>query len=466
MRRRPAVTAFDAVIANGLVVTLNPESDVIAGGAVWVRDGRIAEITVPAPEAAPAAAVTVDARGGLVLPGLVNTHTHLPMSLFRGLADDLPLAQWLNEHIFPVEAAHLNPRTVHAGTLLACAELLLGGTTTCCDGYFFEDAVAAAVEAAGLRAVLGQGVIDFPAPGVPDPSGNITAAAGFADRWDRRSPRVTPSIFCHSPCTCSRKTLCAAKAAADARGLLFQIHVAETRSERDRFAAEKGCSPVAYLSRLGILDENTLAVHAVWVDDEDIGILRSTGARVSHVPQSNMKLASGIAPVPEMIAAGIPVGLGTDGCASNNDLDLFAEMDTAAKIHKVRKMDPSVMDAGMVLRMATIEGARAIGLSDRIGSIEVGKQADLIVVDTAVPRLTPLYRPESHLVYAACGADVRHVMVAGQLLVCDRRLTGLDLESILRDAREIAEGIKGFRLKAEGFDDGERRADDSPICNY
>ncbi len=439
---------WDAVIANGLVVTVNPRGDVIEGGAVWVKDGRIARVGLPPGGERPAAAETIDARGGIVLPGLVNAHTHLPMSLFRGLADDLPLERWLNDHIFPVEAAHLDPHTVRTGTLLSCAEMLLSGTTTCCDGYFFEDLVARAVEASGMRAVLAQGVIDFPAPGVPDPSRNVAAAAAFADRWRRRSPRVTPSIFCHTPCTCSEKTLRAAKAEADALGLTLQVHAAETRQERERIEAEKGCSPVAYLERIGVLDGNTLLAHAVWVDEEDIGILRRSGARVAHLPESNMKLAAGIAPVPEMIAAGIPVGLGTDGCASNNDLDLFAEMDTAAKVHKVRTMDPAVMDAGTVLRMATIEGARALGLGDRIGSIEVGKEADLVVVDTQAPHLTPLYRPESHLVYAARGADVRCVMVAGKLLVRDRRLLGLDLGEILRDARgiaaRIARGDKGL----------------------
>ena len=446
---------FDTVIHNGLIVTLNSRGDVITGGAVCVRDGRIAQVAAQ-PKGDLPAAQSIDACGGIVMPGLVNSHTHLPMSLFRGLADDLPLADWLKHHIFPVEAAHLHPQSIRTGTLLACAEMLLSGTTACCDGYFFENEVACAVEESGMRAVLAQGVIDFPAPGVPNPSENVSAAAAFTERWHSRSARITPSIFCHSPYTCSQKTLRAAKAAADARGLLFQIHVAETRQERQRSEAENGCSPVAYLKRVGILDEKTLLVHAVWIDDADIDIIRASGAKVSHPPESNMKLAAGIAPVPEMIAAGITVGLGTDGCASNNDLDMFAEMDTAAKVHKVRKMDPAVMDAAGVLRMATIEGARAVGLADRVGSIEVGKQADLVVVDTAVPRLTPLYLPESHLVYAASGADVRHVMVAGKLLVRDRRLLGLDLEGILKDARDIGARIamagyakKGFRLKAE-----------------
>jgi 5-methylthioadenosine/S-adenosylhomocysteine deaminase len=301
------------------------------------------------------------------------------------------------------------------------------------------------VDVSGMRAVLGQGVIDFPAPGIPDPSQNVRVAAAFTDRWLAKSPRIRPAVFCHSPYTCSAATLNAAKAAADDRGLLFQVHVAETRAERQQFVEKHNCSPVAYLNRLGLLDGNTLVVHAVWLDSGDIDTLAAAGAKVSHCPESNMKLGAGIAPVPEMIAAGVTVGLGTDGSASNNDLDLFAEMDSAAKIHKARLLDPSVMNADTVLRMATIEGAKAIGMSDQIGSLEIGKQADLVVIDTAAPRLTPLYRPESHLVYAASGADVRDVMVAGRFVVRDRALLSIDLGDLLARCRQMGERIGAGR---------------------
>ena len=435
----------DTVVCNACIVTMDRQATVITDGAIWIRDDRVARIAAGGPGHGPPAQTVIDARGGIVLPGLVNSHTHLPMTLFRGLADDLPLDVWLNEAIFPAESRHLNESSAYTGALLACAEMLLSGTTTCCDGYFFEDAVCRAVDASGMRAVLGQGVIDFPAPGVPDPGQNVSTAASFADRWLGRSPRIRPSLFCHSPYTCSAATLKAAKAAADDRGLLFQIHVAETRTERQQFIDAHGCSPVAYLDRLCLLDGNTLAVHAVWLDSGDIDILAAAGARVSHCPESNMKLGVGIAPVPEMIAAGVTVGLGTDGSASNNDLDLFGEMDTAAKIHKARLLDPRVMDAETVLRMATIEEARAIGLSDEIGSLEVGKQADLLVLDTATPRLTPLYRPESHLVYAAAGADVRDVMVAGRFVVKNRTLLSVDLGDLLTRCREIGGHIAAER---------------------
>jgi 5-methylthioadenosine/S-adenosylhomocysteine deaminase len=364
------------------------------------------------------------------------------MTLFRGLADDLPLQEWLNEHIFPDETRFIRPKTVRRGTLLACAEMLLSGTTCCCGGYFLEHHVAEAVAQTGLRAVLGQGVIDFPAPGVPDPEKNIEHAKEYAGCWLARSDRITPSIFCHSPYTCSDATLKAAKAAADELGLRLQIHAAETRFERERSVEEKGASPVAHLERLGILDTNTLLAHCVWVDEREMEILARRGCAVVHCPESNMKLASGIAPVAAMQKAGIPVALGTDGCASNNDLDLFGEMAMAAKLHKVTSGDPTALDAASVLKMATMDGARAMGMEHRIGSLTVGKQADIVILDTRTPHLTPIYHPESHLVYAANGRDVRHVFVSGQLLVQDRRLLTVDLDEVMSKVRAIAEEIK------------------------
>ena len=427
------------VIYNGTVMTVNPGFDIHRPGMVVIRDGGIVEVGPWAPgRPLPPAARHIDAEGGIVMPGLVNTHTHLPMTLFRGLADDLPLDQWLNGHIFPAEARHINAEAVACGTRLAVAELLLGGTTCCCDGYFLAHQVAEAVEALGLRAVIGQGVVDFPAPGVPDPAGNVEAARDFVNRWQNRSPRIHPAIFCHSPYTCGRDTLVRAKAAARTAGCLFQIHVAETEAERRQSITAHGLSPVARLENLDIWDDRTLAVHAVWVDQGEIEILARRRAAVSHNPQSNMKLAAGVAPVPDFLDAGVTVGLGTDGCASNNDLDLFGEMDTVAKLHKVQRLDPTVVDAATVLRLATIEGARVLGLADRIGSLEPGKRADLIVVDTRQPHLTPLYNPVSHLVYAARGADVRHTVIDGRLVMRDRRLLTIDLETLLDEARARA----------------------------
>ncbi|MBL7180019.1 MAG: amidohydrolase [Pseudomonadota bacterium] len=434
---------FDIVIHNGTVVTVNPNFDIIKNGLVCIKDGTLARIEAGNGDLAlPEAKDTIDAGGGIIMPGLVNTHTHLPMTLLRGLADDLPLTVWLNEHIFPAEGKHIGPETVRAGTLLACAEMILSGTTTCCDGYFFEDNVAAAVCETGLRAVLGQGVIDFPAPGVPNPADNVTNATKFVQKWRAESPLIRPSIFCHSPYTCSKETLQKAKDAADAQGVLFQIHAAETKTEYNQILSEQQASPVKYLDTIGILDRNTLLVHTVWLDDDDIEIIAGRKASVSHNPESNMKLASGIAPVPKLIKAGVAVGLGTDGCASNNDLDLFREMDTAAKLHKVNVLDPTVMDARTVLKMATIGGAKAIGLENDIGSLEVGKQADVVIIDVRKPHLVPMYNPVSQIVYAVGGSDVRNVIVSGKVLLRDRKLTTVDLEDILKQVAAIAAIIK------------------------
>jgi 5-methylthioadenosine/S-adenosylhomocysteine deaminase len=434
---------FDIVIHNGLIITVNSDFDIIENGVVCISNAAIHRIESRAHDTPmPEAKEIIDANGGIIMPGLVNTHTHLPMTLFRGLADDLPLARWLDEFIFPCETKYLTPETVRLGSLVACAEMMLSGTTTCCDGYFFEDDVASAIYESGIRGVLGQGVIDFPAPGVPDPSDNIKNAVRYVEKWQGVSPLITPSIFCHSPYTCSEATLKKAKAVSDSKSLLFQIHVAETKSEYVRIQTDQHTTPVKYLERIGLLDKNTLMVHGIWLDDDDIEIISKRRSTVSHNPQSNMKLASGIAPVPSLLTAGVTVGLGTDGCASNNDLDLFREMDTAAKLHKVNLMDPTVMDAKTVLKMATIGGAKAIGLDKHIGSLEPGKQADIIIVDADTPHLVPMYEPVSHLVYTAQGSDVRDVMVDGKILVRNKNLLTIDLEDILERVTRFSRNIK------------------------
>ena len=433
---------FDLMIYNGTVITMNPAFEMIDNGYVGVKGGVIAAVGSMAEKVPlPSARDRIDAENGLIMPGLVNTHTHVPMTLFRGLADDLPLDTWLHQYIFPAEARHITAANVRWGTRLACAEMLLSGTTTFCGGYFLEDHVAGVVQETGMRAVLGQGVIDYPAPGVPDPRDNIKAAAEFIEKWASKSSRILPSIFCHSPYTCSRRTLQRAKSAADANGVLFQIHVAETANETQMIQMETPASPIRYLADLDILDSNTLLVHAVWVDEPDIGIIKNSGACISHNAESNMKLASGIAPVHKFLNQGITVGLGTDGCASNNDLDLFQEMDIVAKLHKVSTLDPTVMDAETVLKMATIDGARAVGLGRVTGSIEAGKAADLIVIDTHQPHLTPMYHPVSQLVYAARGSDVRHVVVGGSPLVKNRELLTIGVAELLKKMKALGREI-------------------------
>ena len=434
--------AFDLLIHNGLVVTMNPHRDILNNGTVGIRGGKIEWIGASNPtKPLPEASEVIDAGGGIVMPGLVNTHSHLPMTLFRGLADDLPLMEWLNDHIFPAEAQHVNPDSVYLGALLGYAEMLLSGTTTCCDGYFHEDNVAEAADRIGIRAVLAQGVIDFPAPGVLDPKENIDFAKGYTERWQNVSPLISPSIFCHSPYTCSADTLKRAKSVANEKGVLFQIHIAETQGERDQIRSDQNTTPVKYLDRLGVLDDHTLLVHAVWVNEEDIAIIKDRKANISHNASSNMKLAAGIAPVPEFVQAGCTVGIGTDGCASNNNLDLFQEMDLVAKLHKVKALDPTVLDATCVLEMATKGGAKAIGLESIVGSVEIGKEADIIILDAHRPHLTPMYNPLSHLVYAASGADVRDVIVSGNIVVRNRKILTIDLDDVMSQVQNLAKQI-------------------------
>jgi len=436
-------TGYDMLIHNGTILTVNASFDTLENGFVCIENGKIVRIEEKAlNQPLPAAGQTVDARGGIILPGLVNTHTHSPMTLFRGLADDLPLMTWLHDHIFKAEAQWLNPETVYTAALLACAEMLLSGTTTCCDGYFFEDGVAGAVQASGMRAMVAQGIVDFPAPGVPEPQKNVDQARRFIEKWQGKSPLIRPGLFCHSPYTCSEKTLRSAREVADETDTLFQIHVAETKNETEQIQEAYGMSPVQYLDRIGVLNPRTLVVHGIWVDEEDIACMATRHVGVSVTTESHMKLASGTAPVPEFVKYGLSVGMGTDGCASNNNLDMFQEMDFMAKLHKARLLDPTVMDARQVLTMATRGGAEAIGLGDKIGSMEVGKRADVIIVDTHKPHLTPLYDPASHLVYAASGSDAKDVIVNGRLIVKDRTLLTIDIEDIMEEmtclARQIA----------------------------
>jgi 5-methylthioadenosine/S-adenosylhomocysteine deaminase len=439
----------DILITGGKVVTVDANGTCYEEGAVAVSGTTIVAVGQALDLADVRARERIDARGKLIMPGLVNAHNHMPMSLFRGLADDLPLEQWLQEHIFPAEARFITPESVRLGARLSVAEMVLSGTTTCCDGYFLASDIADGVSQTGLRLVLGQGVIDFPAPGVPDPAHNIDVAEGFVREWRDRSPLIMPSIFCHAPYTCSPETLQAAKAAADKWGVLFQIHVAETRSEEDRCRQAHGCSSVQYLERLGLLDRRTLLIHSIWVDETDLDFIARRQAPVVHCPESNMKLASGIAPVPGMIERGIVVGLGSDGCASNNDLDLFNEMDTTAKLHKVHHSDPAVLNAAKVVHMATMGGAQALSLEHKIGSLEQGKEADLIVIDAARPHLTPMYQPQSHIVYAVKGSDVQDVMIAGRWVVRDHRTLTLDTDAIMEEAARLGAVIGKGEGKGE-----------------
>jgi 5-methylthioadenosine/S-adenosylhomocysteine deaminase len=437
---------LDLLITGGILLTMTDAMEVIPDAVVGIDGGEIVFAgKISDHPLLPEARERIEASGKIILPGLINTHCHAAMVCFRGLADDLPLMEWLHNHIFPVEAKYVNRAMVYPGTLLAAAEMILSGTTTMADGYFFESSACRAAIDAGIRTVPAQGFIDFTPPDDAAIRNHIGIAEKFLRKWRDRSPLVTPALFPHTTYTCHERTLKAVKEAARAEGALYFIHLAETTEENRVVRDATGMTPVRYAGSLGILDPATVAVHAVWIDPEEIRILADTGASVSHSPESNMKLACGIAPVPELLAAGVRVGIGTDGAASNNDLDMMAEMDSCAKIFKVARMDPTVMDAATVLRMATIDGARTLGMDDQIGSVEPGKRADLILVDCRKPRMTPLYNPYSQIVYSANGADVCTSIIEGKVVMKDRRLLTLDLDKAMEEAEKIASIIRRER---------------------
>ena len=434
---------YDHLIHNALLLTMEPGSQPWYQGYVAIQGGKIAAVgQAEGLKNLPAATDLWNAGGNIVMPGLINCHCHAAMTLFRGLADDLPLEQWLHEHIFPAEGRWVDFDFACAGTRLAAAELLRGGVTTVADAYFWAAGARQAFHEAGLRAVVAQGVIDFPAPGVPEPSDNLRVARDFIDSGrNSGSGLITSSLFCHSPYTCSAATLQQAKAVTMEHNLPFFIHLAETRQEVEQSRRQTGLSPVAYLDSLGLLDEKTVAVHVVWADETDQKLLAARQVKVCHCPESNLKLASGIAPAAALLSKGVILGLGTDGAASNNNLDLWGEMSLAAKLHKVAGLDPTVLPARQVVEMATLGGARVLGLEAVTGSLTPGKEADLIVVDLHQPHLTPLYDPYSHLVYAAGAGDVRHVMVQGRWLLQDRQLMTLDWEDIKEQTRRWSRKI-------------------------
>ncbi len=432
----------DILIKNGTVLTMDSQYTMIEMGAVAVSADRIVEVgTEDVLSASYQAAKIIDARGGIIMPGLVNTHTHSAMTCFRGLADDLPLMTWLHDHIFPAEAK-LTSEMVYQGTLLACAEMILSGTTTFCDMYLFEDAVAEAARQAEMRAVVGEVLYDFPSPSYGPVEEGLKYTEHLIEKW-RNDALITIAVEPHSPYLCSPDLLEKIKAIADRNTAPMVIHLSESEHEVAQMRAKYGKTPIEHLAEIGFLSPSLIADHCVALTDNDIVLLKDFDVKVAHMPESNMKLASGIAPIPELLKQGITVGIGTDGCASNNNLDLFQEMDTAAKLHKVHTLDPTVMDARTVVSMATIDGARVLGMGAIIGSLEAGKKADIIIIDIRSPHLMPMYNIYSHLVYAVTGSDVVTSVVNGRVLMEDRVLTTLDVDEVMAAVNRIAQGIKG-----------------------
>ncbi len=433
----------DLIVTGGVVVTMNAERRIIEDGAVAVKgDAIVAVGPRAAVEAKYSGAQTVDAKGKLVLPGLINGHTHVPMTLLRGLKDDVTLEEWLTKAIFPAEAKNVNEEFVRWGTRLAAAEQIRGGVTTFVDMYYFEDAIAEETKLAGMRGVLGETFLDFPAPDNKNNAAMLDYTEKFLKRW-QGDPLIHAAAAPHSMYLCSPKTLQDAAALARKYNAPILIHVAETKKELGDSREKNGTTPVQYLDRLGILGPDVLAAHCIWVDEADRKILAQRQVGCVHNPSSNMMLASGVAPVIEERAAGIAVGLGTDGPAgSNNDLDLMEEMDLAAKLQKVTKMDPRALGAKAVVEMATIEGARALHMEKEIGSLETGKKADIIVIGLDAPNAVPMYDVYSQLAYALKGSDVETVIIGGRAVMRDRKLLTLDEPAILAKAREYKTKIE------------------------
>jgi 5-methylthioadenosine/S-adenosylhomocysteine deaminase len=374
------------------------------------------------------------------MPGLINTHTHAAMCLMRGIADDMPLDVWWQKIIFPLEHKFVSPEFIRIGVSLAAIEMIKSGTTTFADMYFFEDEAAAACKKIGIRAFLGEGLLDIPTPTCATPAESIRYIENLYKKW-KEDPIIHLMVAPHAPYTCSPVVLEEAKALADRLNIPLHTHLAETATETAEIQLKYGTTPTRHLEKIGYLSPRLIAVHCVHLTNDDMKLLKSKDVKVSHCQESNMKLASGNAPIIELQSQGVTVGLGTDGAASNNNLDMFDEMDAVAKFHKAFRSDPTVMDAKTVLRMATADGAKVMQKPD-IGSLEIGKTADIIILDLDRPHLTPLYNIYSHLVYSAGGSEVSTVMINGKVVMEERNILTIDEKEILSQANQLGKKMK------------------------
>jgi 5-methylthioadenosine/S-adenosylhomocysteine deaminase len=438
----------DLLISGGTVITMDTEFRVIEDGAVAIHGDTIVAVGQRADlETQSPAAKTIDAAGTIVMPGMINGHAHAAMSLFRGVAEDHSLNDWLQKYIFPAEARNVTPDFVLWGTRLGVLEMLRGGITTYADMYYFEDVVAGVTKEAGMRGVLGETILDFPAPDHKTPAEALAYTQKFIDHW-RGDPLITPAVAPHSIYTLSTENLKAAAALARRNGVPILIHLAEAPFESELSRAKYKASPVGYLESIGVLGPDVVGAHSIWVDSSDIAALVRLGVGCIHNPSSNMKLASGVMPVVDLLAAGQPVGLATDSAASNNNQDLFQEMNIAAKLQKVTRMDPRALPARQVVEMATIGGARALHLDKQIGSLEAGKQADIVLIGTGATHSTPMYSVYSQLVYALNAHDVRTVVIAGKIVMENRVMITMDKPEILAKAHEYQRKVSASLVEA------------------
>lgn len=422
------------IISNAHIITMNAGMEIIPNGSILIEGGQIKEIssgTLSDPDAE-----ITDAHGMYILPGFINTHNHLPMTMLRGYADDLPLHTWLTKHIFPAEARLVNEHNVRIATRLALVEMIKSGTTCFNDMYFFEDAIAEEARKAGMRGVVGESLIDFPTASFKNLKEGIELSERLIHKWQKDS-LIHPAICAHAPYTCSSDTLKQAKALADKHDTLLQLHLAETRKEVEDIQARTGKRPAEYLYSIGLLDSNVIAAHCVWLSPEEISLMAKSGTSIGHCPKSNLKLSSGIAPIDACIKAGVTVGIGTDGTASNNSLDMVEEMRFAALLAKVVDYNPEAVNAQTALRMATIEGAKALGLDHITGSLETGKSADLILVHADASNMQPIYDEYSAIVYAMNSKNVYSTMVHGEWLMQGRQLKTIDKDAAIEEIKQL-----------------------------
>jgi 5-methylthioadenosine/S-adenosylhomocysteine deaminase len=439
---QPARRRVSLIVTGGTVLTQNANHRALAPGALAIDGTDIVDVDTPAAIAAKYQATdTIDARGQIVLPGLINTHSHAPMVMYRGLADDLALMDWLQKYIFPAEAKTVSPELVRVGTRLAAVEMIESGTTAFVDMYYFEEEIAKATFEAGLRGVLGETIIQFPVADAKTPAEGLARAERFIREF-KDNGLVVPAVAPHALYTNDKATLLASAELARKYGVPIVIHFAETEDEVRVAREQYQLTPTAALDSIGLLGPTTIGAHGVWVNDADIGILKRTGTGVAHNPESNMKLASGAAPVAKYLAAGVKLGLGTDGAASNNDLDMFEAMRQASFLAKFSTRDPTAVKAQDALDMATIGGARVIGMEKLLGSLEAGKRADVITVSTRSARQTPMYDAVSHLVYVTRGDDVQNTIVNGKVLMRDRQLKTLNRATVIADANRLAARVR------------------------
>ena len=436
--------SIDYIISADYVLPVDEGLAVIKDGAIAIKDTRILKVgTSQEIVGRYSPGMVIDGRHSVVFPGLINTHTHAAMVYFRGIADDQPLKEWLENHIWPAENRWISPEFVSDAVELACLEMLKGGITTYNDMYFYEDAAAEASKRIGMRAVLGAGILDFPTKSARTLDEYFHNAESFIKNCKGDS-LITPCIAPHALYTCGTETLKRAKSVADTHDIGIHIHLSETKLEMEEIRNRHGMMPVEYLESLGFLDKRVLAAHCVWLTDHEIEILARRGVGVSHCIESNLKLASGIAPVVKMLKSGVKVTFGTDGAASNNDLNILSEMSTAAKLHKAVSGDPTALNAKTALLMATRWGAEVLGLGKFTGSIEEGKAADLVMANLDKPHLVPMYNIYSHIVYSMRPSDVEVVMVDGKIVINDGKLTTSDESEILYNAKKWCEKISGY----------------------